>query len=393
MSDSKQLILLIDDSRLSVEIIKDILRKHYHLIVAQNGLEGIKLACGDPQPDLILMDVVMPGIDGFETCRRLKTMPECCDIPVIFLTSQTTGENIIQGFDAGAVDYISKPFNIPELLVRVRNHLTLKVARDQNERLMEKVETINSKLTAGIRYARKIQSASLPDAELMKSLLPPHFVFLQPKEIVSGDFYWVGEVDDNIVVVVADSTGHGVPGAFMSMFGLAQVNQIVAVQKIYKPSVILDKLRKEVIKAFKQTEDSEIKDGMDISVISLNRESRTIQFAGAFNPLYLVRENELVVISADSMPISIGMHKKNYTNHVLEYQPGDCFYMASDGYASQFGGPNDKKIKSSGLRQLMVEYATLPMDVQKKAFASFFESWKGNREQTDDVLLLGLRMH
>lgn len=315
MSDSKSLILLVDDSRLSIEILKDILLKHYRLLIAENGLEALKLACGDPRPDLILMDVVMPGIDGFETCRRLKTMPECCDIPVIFLTSQTTGENIIQGFDAGAVDYIPKPFNIPELLVRVRNHLTLKFARDQNERLMEKVETINSKLTAGIRYARKIQSASLPDAALMKSLLPPHFVFLQPKEIVSGDFYWVGEVEDNVVVVVADSTGHGVPGAFMSMFGMAQINQIVAVQKICTPSVILDTLRKEVIKAFKQTEASEIKDGMDISVISLNRESRTIQFAGAFNPLYMVRGGVLEAIPADSMPISIGLRYKSYTNH------------------------------------------------------------------------------
>jgi CheY-like chemotaxis protein/serine phosphatase RsbU (regulator of sigma subunit) len=392
MSDSKSLILVVDDSRLSIEILKDILLKHYRLLIAENGLEALKLACGDPRPDLILMDVVMPGIDGFETCRRLKTMPECCDIPVIFLTSQTTGENIIQGFDAGAVDYIPKPFNIPELLVRVRNHLTLKFARDQNERLMEKIETINSKLTAGIRYARKIQSASLPDAALMKSLLPPHFVFLQPKEIVSGDFYWVGEVEDNVVVVVADSTGHGVPGAFMSMFGMAQINQIVAVQKICTPSVILDTLRKEVIKAFKQTEASEIKDGMDISVISLNRESRTIQFAGAFNPLYMVRGGVLEAIPADSMPISIGLRYKSYTNYVLEYQTGDCFYMASDGYASQFGGPNDKKIKTSGLKKLMVEYAPLPMDAQKKAFTSFFENWKGNGEQTDDVLLMGLRM-
>lgn len=391
MAYSEPLILLVDDSQVSIDFLKDILR-NYRLLTAKDGMEALRLAGSEPRPDLILLDVVMPGIDGYETCRRLKQMPNCAGVPIIFLTAQTGAEHIIKGFEAGAVDYIPKPYNIPELLARVKNQLTLKLARDQNINLMQKIESINRQIVAGIRYARKIQKASLPQQAYMEKILPEHFIFFQPKEIVSGDFYWVGKVGEHLVVIVADSTGHGVPGAFMSMYGLALLNQIVGAQQISCPATILDNLREQVIASFNQTQLSEIKDGMDISVVSIHPKSKTLQFAGAFNPMYLVSDSELKVISADSMPISIGVKDRPYKNNVLSYKAGECLYLVTDGFASQFGGIFDKKIKSSGLKKLMLEYSQLPIREQKDAFASYFEEWKAGGEQTDDVLLMGLRL-
>jgi serine phosphatase RsbU (regulator of sigma subunit) len=199
-------------------------------------------------------------------------------------------------------------------------------------------------------------------------------------------------VDGRLVVVAADSTGHGVPGAIMSMFGVAYLNQIVGYQRITRPSRILDLLRDIVIESFQQSETSEVKDGMDISVLTIDRLNHQIEFAGAFNPLYIVRNKELTIVSADHMPVSIGEVDRPYHNHVIPYQKGDAIYLFTDGYASQFGGPDDKKIKSVGLRELILAHHHLPMKEQQDVFDQYFEQWKGDGDQVDDVLLMGMRL-
>ncbi|GAO30297.1 PP2C family protein-serine/threonine phosphatase [Geofilum rubicundum] len=391
MFQQAPVLLLVDDSNVNLEILKDIL-KRYPLLTATNGKEALLLATAEPKPDLILLDVVMPGMDGFETCRKLKERAVTRNIPVIFITGQNDSDHILKGFEVGAVDYITKPFNIPELKARVKTQLTIKMARDQNLRLLQKIELVNKQLTDSIRYAQKIQNASLPKQTYLDQVMPEYFVLLKPRDIVSGDFYWVGEVDSRLLVVAADSTGHGVPGAFMSMFGVAYLNQIVGYQSVSIPSQILDRLRSIVIDSFQQTESSEVKDGMDIGVLSIDRTRKEIEFAGAFNPLYIIRNNELTIVSADHMPVSIGEVDRPYHNHIIPYQKGDALYLFTDGYASQFGGPDDKKIKSTGFRQLLIEHHHLPMCEQKTIYDQFFEEWKGNGEQVDDVLLIGIRL-
>ena len=158
----------------------------------------------------------MPDMDGYSVCKLLKSNELTKDIPVIFITGQTDPSNVVKGFEVGGIDYIAKPFNMIELKARVNNHLAIKFGRDQNDRLMRKIEGINKKLTQNISYAKKIQEASLPKPSFMNRVLPEHFVMLKPRDVVSGDFYWVEQVDSKVVVVTADCTGHGVPGAIMS---------------------------------------------------------------------------------------------------------------------------------------------------------------------------------
>jgi serine phosphatase RsbU (regulator of sigma subunit) len=333
----------------------------------------------------------MPGMDGYEVCRRLKANQQTYDIPIIFITAQNDSASILKGFETGAIDYITKPFNIPELMARVKTQLTIKMARDQNIRLIQKIEAINTKLTTSIEYARKIQRASLPKCDFLEKVLPEHFVLLKPRDIVSGDFYWVGKVKNKVVTVVADCTGHGVPGAIMSMFGVAYLHEIVGNNGITKPSEIIDELRSIVIESLQQDVDSEVKDGMDISILTIDESEGLVEMAGAFNPVYLIRNNELTIIPADHMPVSIGETDRPFSNHRMNYEKGDCFYLFTDGFASQFGGPQNKKLKQIGFRNLLLENHSRPMNEQKPVYDQFFETWKGSCEQIDDVLLMGIR--
>ncbi|MDG5800053.1 response regulator [Marinilabiliaceae bacterium ANBcel2] len=384
-------ILLVDDSNFNLEILKDALSDYYHL-TASTGMDAIEIASLELKPDLILLDIIMPGIDGYSTCCQLKKIERTKDIPVIFITAQNDSDSIVKGFNAGAVDYISKPFNYHELQARVKTQLAVKIARDENMKLLKELGQVNRELTDSIEYAKKIQKASMPSEKFLNTILPEYFILLKPKDIVSGDFYWAAKVDGHIVIAAADCTGHGVPGAFMSMFGVAYLAEIVGNNRVTNPSRILDELRDVVIDSLQQDEKSEVKDGMDISIVSIDVEAREIEFAGAFNPLYLIREDEMLIYPADHMPVSIGEVDKPFCNHLIKYKKGDCFYLFSDGFASQFGGKNNKKLKKSGFKNMLLKRYKYPMQEQKMYYSRFFYDWKGDQEQVDDLLLLGFRM-
>ncbi|MBK3518430.1 PP2C family protein-serine/threonine phosphatase [Carboxylicivirga marina] len=384
-------ILLVDDSAVNLEILKEALAR-YNTITASNGDEAMEIAFSREKPDLILLDIVMPGMNGYEVCRILKNNDLSKDIPIIFITGQNDSESILKGFEAGAIDYITKPFNIMELKARVKTQLSIKMARDQNQRLIQKIRTVNKKLTDSIEYAQKIQNASLPHEDFLNKIMPEHFIMLRPRDIVSGDFYWVEETNNKLIIVAADCTGHGVPGAFMSMYGVAYLHEIVGKNGITQPAEIINKLRRIVIESLKQEEGSEVKDGMDISIISIDKTNKVIEFAGAFNDLLLVRNKEMQIFQADHMPVSIGESDKPYTNHTIPYQDNDCVYLYSDGYPSQFGGPNDKKLMQKGFRNLLLDNHQYPMPQQGDIFNKFFDMWKGINDQIDDVLVMGIRM-
>lgn len=391
MTDNTATILIVDDSGVNIQLLRNVLRR-YNILDANNGPDAVRLSLSEPKPDLILLDVMMPGMDGYEVCRQIRHNEKTNDIPIVFVTGQTDPESILNGFEAGAIDYISKPFNVVELKARVKTQLAIKMARDQNRRLVRKIETINLKLTDSIRYAQKIQKASLPKAEFLTKLLPEHFILLKPLDIVSGDFYWAGEVDDHTVIAVADCTGHGVPGAIMSMFGIAFLHEIVGVKREKTPAVIVEELRRILIEFLQQSEESEVKDGMDISIISIDSRNCRIEYAGAFMSVYHIQNGTLTELRGDHMPVSYGEIKRPFKNNMLRYKHGDQFYLLTDGYASQFGGPQGKKLKKSGLRRLLVELSHLSMQEQRKGFEAFFDDWKGAGEQIDDVLMMGLKV-
>jgi serine phosphatase RsbU (regulator of sigma subunit) len=256
------------------------------------------------------------------------------------------------------------------------------------------IDEINKEITAGINYASRIQRAMLSNPSQIRGLTNKYFILYLPKEIVSGDFYWFNKAGNKLTIVAGDCTGHGVPGALMSMLGISFLEEIVNLRGIEESGKILDELRKEVIRALKQEGKREdVKDGMDISICVIDRDNKTLQYSGANNNLYLVRENELIEYSADRMPIGAAeIGEINYTSTDIDIIPDDIIYMFSDGYADQSGGPNRKKFKYSVLKTFLLSIHNLPMQKQKQMLEKGFYDWKGINPQRDDILIMGLKI-
>jgi len=276
------------------------------------------------------------------------------------------------------------------------NQMVEKLEASQNE-----LKKKNKDITDSIQYARRIQSAILPHEEVIKYLLPKHFILYKPRNIVSGDFYWLTHKRGEIIFVVADCTGHGVPGAFMSMLGSTLLNDVLNSIETLKANLILNELRDQVILRLRQTgKESETKDGMDISLCLLNKDNNKLQFAGACNPLYMIRSGKLTEIKADKMPIGISPKAgKPFTNHEIKVRKDDTFYLFSDGIIDQFGGDQGKKYLSTRFQQLLVRIQDKIMYDQKQILEHELNDWMGmtgmyphKYEQVDDIIVMGIRI-
>ena len=256
------------------------------------------------------------------------------------------------------------------------------------------VEEKNKYITASINYASRIQHAILPDPQEIGDLDKDCFILYLPKEIVSGDFYWFNNTQDKLIVAAADCTGHGVPGALMSMLGISFLEEIVNYRGITESGKILDEMKKEVQRALRQTGTrEEAKDGMDISLCVIDRSNNSLQYSGAYNNLYLIRNNELIEYTADRMPIGIfEKTDSKFKSNNIAALPDDIIYMFSDGYADQFGGPSYKKYKYTALKTFLLEIHQLPLPGQKQKLEKEFYNWKGTNTQIDDILILGLKI-
>ncbi|OFY85505.1 MAG: hypothetical protein A3F72_10045 [Bacteroidetes bacterium RIFCSPLOWO2_12_FULL_35_15] len=254
----------------------------------------------------------------------------------------------------------------------------------------------NKEITSSIIYAKNIQNAILPPDSKIQKLLPDSFVLYKPKDIVSGDFYWIEELGNQVLVAAADCTGHGVPGAFMSIVGNNLLQQAINVYGLSKPFLILNNLNKNISKMLNQSEETiiSVKDGMDIALLSIDKETKQIEFAGAFNPLWIIRNKQLIEIKANKHPVGAFIYEelKQFTPHIVETQPGDILYIFTDGYADQFGGPKGKKYKYKPLQELLIAINEIPMSKQKEVLNSTIEDWKGDLEQVDDILIIGIRI-
>lgn len=261
--------------------------------------------------------------------------------------------------------------------------------------------TQKQKLTDSIQYAKRIQKAVLPPRSQFSTVLDDYFIFFKPRDIVSGDFYWMTEKENILIIAAADCTGHGVPGAFMSMLGVAFLNEIVNKIAINKhinslqADDILNQLRQQIINSLRQGEGrNDSKEGMDIALCIVDFDNNSLQFAGAHNPLYLIRNNELVQYKGDKMPIGIHRNAHNsFTNNKISLQEGDVFYMFSDGFTDQFGGEKGEKFLPKRFKNLLMEIHDKPMDDQQEILESQLGEWKGQRQQLDDILVIGIRYH
>mgnify|MGYP005990066665 FL=1 len=266
---------------------------------------------------------------------------------------------------------------------------------EQQKQIVEtaktQLEEKNKEVMDSINYAKRIQDALLKSEEHKSKHLPEHFIFFKPKDIVSGDFYWALEKENNLYLAVADCTGHGVPGALLTMLGNSFLNEINAVDRLLEPSEILNQLREKVILELNQTgKEGESFDGMDISLIQLDLATNELQWSGANNSLYIINEDNLKEIKPDKQPIGYNYKMTDFTNHSLNLSTGD--YMFSDGYPDQFGGPKGKKYKYNTFKNKLLSIYKAPINEQKQILTTEFENWKGNLEQVDDVCVIGLRI-
>ncbi|MCZ8285813.1 MAG: SpoIIE family protein phosphatase, partial [Bacteroidia bacterium] len=264
--------------------------------------------------------------------------------------------------------------------------------KEEIELKTKELEILFKQVTDSIHYARRIQLAILPPNNVVKEILPQSFVLYKPKDIVSGDFYWIDVKGDWCYFAAVDCTGHGVPGAFMSIVGYNLLKDILKTTDRTEPAVIMDIMNDGVAHTLHtSTSDEQTKDGMDMTLCALNYKTLELQYAGAFNPLYIVRANELLQFKANKFPVGMFVGaKQNFTNNRIQLQKGDTIYIFSDGYADQFGGPKGKKFMAGNFRNLLVEASKLPIDTQKDMLNQTIEDWRGNLEQVDDILIIGV---
>jgi signal transduction histidine kinase/DNA-binding response OmpR family regulator len=414
----KYRILAVDDEIINLQVLVNHLSLYGHSVTkALNGKEALRII-RDPgeRVDLVLLDVMMPRMSGYEVCREIRHFYTASELPIIMLTAKTRLENLLEGLESGANDYITKPFSSEEVLERIRVHLQLLNAnrelKNANEMLEDYSKTLEQKVAERTRDLKEknrlimdSQQAILPLEEKIKAALPEYFIIFSPKDIVSGDFYWFEQVGDKIFIAAVDCTGHGVPGALMATIGSTILNKLVQEHHVYEPALILEYLHRDVRTALKQKQkgvrhiDTA---GMDVCLCMIEKNEtmaeKKITFAGAHLPLFIVRnsgEDGILVIKGDRKPIG-GLQVKadvdrKFTQREVDLQTGDMIYLTSDGFAHQ-NNSRDKKYGKKRLKQFLQRIASLPVEKQREKLIKELENHMGKEEQRDDITVLGVRM-
>jgi phosphoserine phosphatase RsbU/P len=384
-------ILIVDDNLENIQVLGSLIKSEgYNVEFALDGygaLDWIK----KKRFDIILLDINMPGMDGYEVCSHIKNDPANKEIPVIFLTANTGSESLVKGFETGGVDYITKPFIKNELLARVQSHISIKKANDQIRYYLKEIEIKNRRILESIDYARYIQNAVLESSESDSGFLPEHFILYLPKDKISGDFYRFYQINNIIVAAILDCTGHGVPGALMSILGITLLNEIVLQESITEPCRILNRLKEKLIRSLGQKQGfSGIKDGIEGAVINFNPVSRILQYSGSFNPLIVARNNEIIEIKGDRVSIGYDESDKIFSQKELQIKDNDSVYLYTDGYIDQLGGEENKRFMIKRFKELVLQIINKSMSEQKQLFFENFNAWKGDSDQTDDILIFGI---
>jgi serine phosphatase RsbU (regulator of sigma subunit) len=403
-------ILYVDDEKDNLTVFYSTFRRHYNIYLAPSGWEGMELM-RNHEIQLIITDQRMPEMTGIQFLEKIiPDYPECIRM---ILTGFSDIEAIIQAINKGQVyRYITKPWNKEELKISIDKGLETYHLREQNRKLIEnlkasnqtlekkvfertrEIESKNREITYNIQYASKIQNALLPPPEDMERLLPSFFLLNKPRDIVSGDYYWLAQKDNKVIIAVADCTGHGVSGAFMSILGITILNEIVNKTSVIRTDEILNQIRRQIIKSLHQTgKFNEPTDGMEMALCVIDFSIMKLQYSGAFLPLYIIHNNKLTQLKGDFMPIGIYHdHEDPFTNKEIFIEKNDIIYLSTDGFVDQIGGPDRKTLRSEYFRNILINIHQKPMDEQRTILENTFEEWRGNIEQIDDILILGIRM-
>ena len=411
MPETKMLppILYVDDEKDNLTVFKAAFRRDYKIYLAGSGAEGLKIM-EEHEIHLVIADQRMPGMTGTEFLEQVKdSYPDCIRM---VLTGFTDVEAIIQAINKGRVyRYITKPWDKNELKMNIDRAIESFSLKSQNSQLLidlqntnlnlerkvqertQKLEKQKVALMDSIHYASRIQSAMLPEEAELACYLQSYFLLNKPKDIVSGDYYWVSRKNNKVIVAVADCTGHGIPGAFMSILGISILNEIVHAAEQVNAGDILSQLRTKVIRSLRQKgKIYEAKDGMEISLCVLDFNERKLQYAGAFRPLYLIRDGEMLVLRGDSMPIGkYDLDECPFNSEELVFEENDIIYLFSDGFVDQLGGPHRKTFRSRKFKKLLIDIHKMPLHEQKEILEKEHESWKLDHEQIDDITVMGIR--
>ncbi len=401
LNNSLPTILIVDDLEDNLFSLNAVLKFEGYIIhKANSGPLALEMA-SKIQYDCIILDVQMPEMDGFEVANILGKNEFTKNIPIIFLSALGSDkEKVLQGMDSGAIDFLAKPVDPPLIKAKLKLCIKLSSKYKDSKKIFSAIkeehsslQEVNSEFSASLRYAQNIQQAILPTAEVINALFKDNFVIFRPKESIGGDFYYVKEVGNEIIFMCGDCTGHGVPGAMMSMISANIIHNIIDTKKIIVPNLILNAMVREFRKAFRnEFSNITIQDGLEVAICTYYKKEKKLQYAGAGRPIIIANQDGIKTIKSSSSGIS-GNVSENYDFELNEFdiEEGDQLYLYSDGIVDQFGGPHNKKFMTKRLVQLLSSNLDLPMSEQKEIIDNSIVSWKEGQEQIDDILVMGLK--
>lgn len=402
--DKELKILLLEDSLSDAELLSRVLEKDElrHAMCIVDTREQFIEQLQQFKPDVVLSDHALPSFNSIEALSLSRSYRP--DIPFILVTGTVSEEYAVECMKAGMDDYILKhslvrlPSSIRTIFSKThanREKVVIQSLHNELQVAYQEIEEHNKSVKDSINYAKLIQEAMLPEKHILTRSFAHSFVIYRAKDIVSGDFYWFSERDGKLLLAVADCTGHGVPGALMSMVGNGLLNEIVNVKGVTRPNEILNKMNRGLRKALKQDiGENQQGDGMDLALCVIDKKNHTIEFAGANRHLLYFRQMEFELIKGNKHGIG-GLHTASeleFTNHTIPYQEGDIFYMYTDGYADQFGGKKIKRMMTRNLIKLLKYTLSFGIAEQEQLLIKWLENWQGNQPQTDDILLLGVQL-
>ncbi len=376
---------MVEDSFESMQRVTSTLNDAgYSTITSLNGLNFLSYIVKE-KFDLIILDLMNSGMAGYEMLAQIKERGRNVETPVIFLTGNEENANLMQGVRYPDIDFVKKPFRREELLNRVGNQLALLRSKEELRATKDLRDSIN--------YALRIQKSMLPSEEMLNSIFRNHWIIHQPLNIVSGDFYWAKRIGDLLVFSVADCSGHGVPGAFLSVLGISLLNELSMKIKIDYPHVMMDNLRFKFKESMERSGiESYLSEGIDMVIGMIDTKSMKLYSAGAFNSIFHLHEGEISEIKGDRQSIGHYPLEKPFSHHVTQLSRGDQLFLSTDGMIDQMGGERGKKLQNRGFSSWLKELQGRNVPEQREDFIEKMKHWMSNYSQVDDILIMGFEI-